>query len=168
MSSFVDFFSVSDEYLRCEIVAIPEKYYSVPFPWAFPKNSPYLDIFNFYITELIESGQWNAILKRYQPSSPNCPDLNGKPIEFNNCISAFIVLIFGLLTALLTLFFEKANILIFGIPDATFKVNFNQRNVSKEDLTRILETQQLKIDSLKIELKALRLKEIQFLYHQSD
>ena len=71
------------------------KYFKRPYAWTFQKHSPYLDIFNFYIQELIQKGQWNAIINKYQAQPQVCPDLSGMPIEFANCFTAFLCLIGG-------------------------------------------------------------------------
>ena len=60
-----------------------------------------MDIFNFYIREKIEKGNWNAIINRYEPKPQICPDMSGKPIEFPNCFTAFLILIFGAISAFL-------------------------------------------------------------------
>ena len=87
--------SSTREYADCLIVATEGQYFMRPYAWPFPKFSPYLDAFNFYIGELIEKGQWNAIVKQYQPQPQVCPDMSGMPIEFANCFTAFLILIFG-------------------------------------------------------------------------
>ena len=54
----------SKEYRDCLIVETKGKYFTQPYAWAFPKHSPYLDVFNFYISQVIEKGQWNAIIAK--------------------------------------------------------------------------------------------------------
>ena len=88
------------DFLDCTIVATKGKYFPQPVAWPFPKHSPYLPLFNFYIKELIEKGQWNSIIEKDSfHQGQNCPDLSGKPIEFANCFSAFLLIIFGILTS---------------------------------------------------------------------
>ena len=50
---------------------------------------------------MFEKGQWNAIQNKYAAQEQVCPDMSGSPIEFPNCISAFIILISGAILALL-------------------------------------------------------------------
>ena len=54
----------SKEYRDCLIVETKGRYFTQPYAWAFPKHSPYLDVFNFYISQVIEKGQWNAIIAK--------------------------------------------------------------------------------------------------------
>ena len=49
-------YSSTKEFADCSIVATKGKYFKSPYAWTFPKHSPYLDIFNFFISELIEKG----------------------------------------------------------------------------------------------------------------
>ena len=84
------------------------KYFTQPYGWPFPKFSPFVDIFNFYISEKIEKGNWNAITNRYAPKPQICPDMSGKPIEFPNCFTAFLILICGVILAFLLFGLEFA------------------------------------------------------------
>ena len=90
------------------IVVTEGKYFTRPYGWPFPKFSPFLDIFNFYIGEKIEKGNWNAITNRYAPRPQICPDMSGKPIEFANCFTAFLILICGVIFAFLLFGLEFA------------------------------------------------------------
>ena len=96
------------EYQDCKIVVTEGKYFKRPYTWPFQKHSPYLDIFNFYIHELIQKGQWNAIINKYQAQPQVCPDLSGMPIEFANCFTAFLCLIGGAFFGLMSLSIEYA------------------------------------------------------------
>ncbi len=97
----------SKAYQDCEIVVTDGKYFISPYAWMFPKNSPFLPIFNHYIREIIESGQWNAIVEKYSPPPQICPYTSGKPIEFANCFTAFLILCIGLTASLLALCAES-------------------------------------------------------------
>ena len=98
----------SKEYQDCLIVATEGKYFKQPYGWPFPQFSPFLDIFNFYISEFIEKGSWDAITSKYAPKPQICPDRSGKPIEFSNCFTAFLILICGAVLALLLFGLEFA------------------------------------------------------------
>ena len=98
----------SKEYQDCLIVATEGKYFKQPYGWPFPKFSPFLDIFNFYISEFIEKGSWDAITNKYAPKPQICPDNSGKPIDFSNCFTAFLILISGTVLALLLFGLEFA------------------------------------------------------------
>lgn len=62
-----NYFSIQtfDEYRNCEIVDIPQVYEPKAFAYAFAKGSPFLPIFNHYLSFLQESGTINKIIQRY-------------------------------------------------------------------------------------------------------
>ena len=68
------------QYLSCELLAIPAKYGIRSQAFAFQKNSPYLDLFNYYLKAMDETGTSDRILEKYKPLPQNCPDKSGKPI----------------------------------------------------------------------------------------
>ena len=76
------------------------------FAWAFPKNSPYLNIFNFYFEKFKEKGIWHSINERYKTKPQLCPDLNGKPIEYSSCFTAFLALLGGISISFLLMLME--------------------------------------------------------------
>ena len=53
----------SPEYKECQIVALPQKYHFETYAYGFPKNSPYLPLFNHQLQKAIENGVLNQILK---------------------------------------------------------------------------------------------------------
>ena len=83
------------EYKECSIVPTLGKYAKQEISWVFQKNSPYLNIFNFYFHKFKENGIWNSIEDRYKIQPQVCPDLSGQPIEYSSCISAFLTLFLG-------------------------------------------------------------------------
>ena len=144
--------------MDCKIVVTEGKYFKRPYAWTFQKNSPYLDIFNFYIQELIQKGQWNAIINKYQAQPQVCPDLSGMPIEFANCFTAFLCLIGGAFLGILFLcieytlkpfrFMQVLKGEFTDIPEDFSYVNL-QKKVMEQSFT---------IDRLKSELSIYRLK----------
>ena len=68
------------QYLSCELLAIPAKYGIRSQAFAFQKNSPYLELFNYYLKAMDESGISDRILERYKPQAQYCPDKSGQPI----------------------------------------------------------------------------------------
>lgn len=73
----VDF---TQEYLECAIKAIPVQYDFKPYAYGFQKDSPFLEIFNFYIREMQESGSLQQVLQKYQSQPQLCEDYSGKPL----------------------------------------------------------------------------------------
>ena len=74
------------------------------------KDSPYLALFNHYITIMREVGAIHQIAKKYEPKSPKCGVDIGKPLGFNNCIAAFLVPILGLFLAMVLFLIESISV----------------------------------------------------------
>ena len=87
-------------------MATEGKYFFRPFAWAFPKHSPYLASFNFFLRQFSETGAWSSIQKKYQARAQVCPDLSGQPMEWSNCFTAFLCLLIGIILAILLLLME--------------------------------------------------------------
>ena len=139
-------FRSTKEYQDCKIVVTEGKYFKRPYAWTFQKHSPYLDIFNFYIQEKIQKGQWNAVINRYQAQPQVCPDLSGMPIEFANCFTAFLCLIGGAFCGIVFLSIEYAlkpskfkQILKGETPD--FPEEFTLENLQEEVVEQTLTTE---------------------------
>ena len=136
------------------------KYFKRPYAWTFQKHSPYLDIFNFYIHELIQKGQWNALINKYQAQPQVCPDLSGMPIEFANCFTAFLCLIGGAFLGLISLSVEYALQPSKFMQIMKGEVNENQEeeNVTYEFLEKKVMEQSFTIDRLRSEINIYRTK----------
>ena len=65
-----------------------------------------LDIFNYYLREMIEKGVINQISERYEASQQVCPDLNGSPLGFESCFAAYLILIIGTIMGFILMIFE--------------------------------------------------------------
>ena len=78
------------------IVASDGKYAPKPVVWAFPKHSPYLEIFNFYLNEYTEKGFWDAIQRKHMMYPQICSDYMNESIGWSKCITAFLCLIGGI------------------------------------------------------------------------
>ena len=66
---------------------------------AFPlrKDSPYLDLINHALWEMMESGELHRILLRHRVREPDCEHSGkGKPIGFENILLVFLILAAGL------------------------------------------------------------------------
>ena len=95
----------SPHYKKCEIITLPKKYNSKSIAFILAKDSPYLSLFNFYIDQLRETGALERIFKKWEPLPPACEDQTGQPLGFNNCLTCFLVMVFG----------AGLGIIIFGI-----------------------------------------------------
>ena len=99
---YYNYYSITSfpEYEACEIIAVPSKYEFKPFSFAFQKNSPYLSLFNNYLSEMRETGTAGQILSKYESGDQVCPDSSGLPLGFDSCFTAFLALIGGLAAGL--------------------------------------------------------------------
>ena len=102
------FFSVFDEYLECEIIALPAKYDFATMAIAMQKHSPFLGLINHHIRQLEEKGVKQQIMEKYEVPPQVCPDYNGKPIGYVNCGTAFLILLAGFVICVLIMLIETS------------------------------------------------------------
>ena len=57
------------------MIANPGKYDFKPYAIGYQKDSPYAELFNFYIDQMRENGVIESIRSKYQGSPQQCPDL---------------------------------------------------------------------------------------------
>ena len=69
------------EYLACEVIALPEKATISTESYGFQKDSPYLEIFNYFLQEMKEKGVIKQILEKNKGGLQICPDMSGQPIH---------------------------------------------------------------------------------------
>ena len=82
-------------YKACDVIAIPAKYNSKHVSYGYQKHSPYQGLFDHYIKEMREKGALKQILNKYETNTQVCPDGSGKPLGFESCFTAFLVLLTG-------------------------------------------------------------------------
>jgi hypothetical protein len=138
----VVYLSTYPEYLNCEIVAIPAKYAFIPYAYGFQKDSPYLDIFNYFLSQLQESGSYKKISKKYASQPQICPDYSGKSLGFDSCVTMFLVIIMGLGLGFLLLLYEC--ILKYICPNLKWSQSYHPAEESLEVHELKFEVQQLK------------------------
>ena len=86
----------SASYQTCKVIAIPGKYNLVHGGIALQKDSPYNELFNFYLKEMREKGSLKQIIEKYETGTTQfCPDESGKPLGLESCFTAFLALIIG-------------------------------------------------------------------------
>jgi hypothetical protein len=137
----VIYLSTYPEYLNCEFVAIPAKYALIPYAYGFQKDSPYLDLFNYFISQLQESGSYEKISRKYESPPQICPDYNAKSLGFESCVTMFLVILMGLGLGFLLVLLEC--LLKYLVPDFNW-FNLNSPEESSEVHELKLEVQQLK------------------------
>ena len=86
----IQYFRATDEFAKCEVLAIPTKMDSRSYAWGFQKYSSYLPLFNYYLKKMNEKGSIRKLYNKFKPLPQVCPDGAGKPIGFQNCLTAFI------------------------------------------------------------------------------
>ena len=74
--------------------------------WAFPKKSPFLNIFNLNFQKFKARGIWKGIKNRYKSLPQECPDLRGNSIDFDSCFTAFLILLIGFSFSFLIILIE--------------------------------------------------------------
>jgi hypothetical protein len=103
------------------LVAIPAKYDFKPYAFGFQKDSPYVDLFNYFLTELKEMGVYDEIATKYQQPPQFCPDYSGQSLGFDSCIALFMVVGAGLFASICLFLIEC--ILNYLYPELTWFSN---------------------------------------------
>ena len=98
-------FRFSPEYKNCDIIIIPKRLAIEHLSFGFQKNSPYLQLFNYYIKRMQESGIVDQIFAKYELHEQECPSPS-LSLGFENCISAFFLIIGGLILSIILLIVE--------------------------------------------------------------
>ena len=72
------------EYEDCKlkIMDVLGKKSLISFP--FPRNSPYIELFDSKLQKMSESGELEKIKSRYKMLEPDCKGSRGRPIGFKN------------------------------------------------------------------------------------
>ena len=153
-----NYFSVItfDAYKSCEIIDIPKAYDPKAFAYAFAKDSPYLPIFNYYLHLLRESGSINQIMERYvSDEAPACTESSGEALGFDNCFTAFILLLTGFIVAAVLFLIERKLPLTYFHDKDEADDNVRGAWTSKQSLSH--EEKDRKIAKLQLELRLLKM-----------
>ena len=157
VSYYDNYFSIRtfDEYARCEIKAIKAKYDVKPLAFGFQKGSPFLDLFNYYLKEMRETGALDQIMKKYDSGPQVCEDYSGKPLGPGSVSAAFAFMIFAMIFAMAVFILESL---------ASF-FNFKGFDYSNSDeqppksevhfLRRIISKQAKEINKMKAKMKLM-------------
>ena len=95
-----------DAYVRCEIKAIKAKYDVKPLAFGFQKDSSLLNLFDYHLKEMKESGALDQIMKKYESGPQVCEDYSGKPLGMGSVFAAFAIVILALLLVYVILAIE--------------------------------------------------------------
>ena len=90
------------EYEDCKIQIMDVQGKKALTSFAFPRNSPYIELFNSKIQKMIENGELEKMKEKYlfSKKNPNCQKHGGKSIGFENILVIFILLSFGIISSL--------------------------------------------------------------------
>ena len=93
----------------CNVSTESSAYFEASIAWALQKESPYKQLFNFYLTKLKENGELQKLEVKYisKVEQSSCEKNDAKPIEFQVTFSAFIMLGVGFVIAISISICEK-------------------------------------------------------------
>ena len=135
-SSVFSIFRVSWEFQKCIIIETEGKYWEAPLAWILQKDSPYTEIFNFYLLEFIEKGQQSSMQKKYGPQV--CSDFSAQPNGFESACTPFLTFFIAIILRFGLLIFEILNEKCFSNSKSStkqaktfMKVNKSQRIIEK-------------------------------------
>ena len=63
------------EFIGCQIIAVPGQYDFKPFGIGYQKDSPYAEIFDYYLDQMRQTGLIDQIRSKYFGFSQACPDI---------------------------------------------------------------------------------------------
>ena len=86
---------------------VPYEFVTSKTGFSLQKNSPYLQLFDYYIIRLQERGILQRIIKKYTPQPRDCNTSSAKAIGYESCFSAFLPLLLGYLFGILILIIEN-------------------------------------------------------------
>ena len=134
-------FRYTDAYKECLIIPTKGQYMKKSIAWAFPKRSPFLNIFNLNFQKFKARGIWGGIKNRYKNLPQECPDLSGNSIDFDSCFTAFLILLIGFSFSFLIVLieFQKKNM---------NKSTSKQLDVSQDEQNKIEEKIKSHYDSI--------------------
>lgn len=122
-----------------------------PVAWILQKDSPYTEVFNYYLLEFIEKGQWSSIQKKYMAGPQVCPDFSAQPIGFESACTPFLIFVFAIILTFGLLLFEILNEKCFSNSKSSTKQATTLMEV--EQSQRIIEKNQSILKFLKHVIK---------------
>ena len=108
-SQYLDFNTARslDEYKDCKLKIMKFQGRKIQIAYAFPRKSPYLEIFNRKLQQMDESGELMKITDKYLEATPECNKSKGKPLGFENIVIIFLIISTGILASLILFVLEK-------------------------------------------------------------
>nr|XP_045584152.1 glutamate receptor ionotropic, kainate glr-3-like isoform X1 [Procambarus clarkii] len=114
--SWLDF-AIEADFLatnKCRLAQVNQLFYTTGFAWPFPKDSPFLQLFNHEILKLSQSGLLSAWKKQFWPRPNRCTSgkiaatSGPKELQLKNFTGHFLVLGVGVGLASLVLLVERS------------------------------------------------------------
>ena len=93
--------------------------------WAFPKGSPYLEVFSAGLFKLKETGIIDRLIRTHLSGgveSSSCESSTFKPITQENIFTAFVLLVCGIVVSIAALCYEKIR---FEVAKRPWKIKTN-------------------------------------------
>ena len=91
---------------ECKLNIMKLKGISNLIAFPFPKDSPFLGVFNTMLQKMSESGEMERMIERHAISDPECVTEKGKPLGFENIAVMFVIIIVGVLASVFLCFLE--------------------------------------------------------------
>ena len=76
------------------MIRIPETYYYMPIAFGLPKNSPFKELINHFVTRMKERGVYDKIVNTWMLDHPHCNVNQGKGLGWKNLI--LVLVVFGI------------------------------------------------------------------------
>ena len=96
-----------DAYIKCKIVDTKSIISTSQLAWAVQKQSPLAGTFTYHIMKLKEIGANHRFAQVHKATDQFCPSFSGEPISTSQVITAFLILIAGVIGCVLTLGIER-------------------------------------------------------------
>ena len=65
----------TEEFINCGIIAAPGKYDMKPYAFGYQKDSPFVEMFDYHIEKMRQTGILDTIKSKYDGFEQRCPDL---------------------------------------------------------------------------------------------
>ena len=95
-----------EAYLSCKIITTGAPVSNNKLAWAIPKESPLAETIGYNFKKIKEIGVIQRFSTAYLPPTQVCPNLSGRPLTMNQCISAFIILAIGFIACIILVCLE--------------------------------------------------------------
>ena len=132
------------------MIALPKEYgkYEVSY-FILQKDSPFKELLNHFLTKFLEANLDQRFLNIYYPKFKGdvCPSLEGKPLGFNSCISAFLFLGIGIIITYLVLIGE---LILKRLSTKTSSRGLNSSQSTNEPIDQPLQQDSIEVASIEV------------------